>query len=165
MYGYPNNYGQPFNAQQFNQNFDPTNNMYHQNYQQPVQQNYQKSQFMIRQVSNIEEAKSFIIDAFSTFLFVDYNNAKIYMKRMNNNGGSDFYTFTIQENQVQLDPLAEINKRLANIENKIGGNYELQSVSDDEKSNAGNATADDESNAKTESPGISKGSGNDSGKK
>ena len=99
-------------------NFGQFGNMFQQ-FPQP--NNFQnQSQFITKQVTNIEEAKAYIVDPFNSYLFVDINSGKIYMKKMNNNGMSDFYIFSIEEN-VKQDPFAEINRRLDNIENKLGG--------------------------------------------
>ena len=135
-----------------------------QNQQMNQYQNQvQYKPFITKQVTNIEEAKASIIDPTSTYLFIDSNAGKIYMKRMNNNGLSDFFIFRVeepvQEKKVE-DPLSEINKRLTNIENKLGGIY-VQSISDDEKSNSGNPEPDVGKNAKSKSSALPKGSGDD----
>ena len=114
----------------------------------------QTTQFIARQVSNIEEAKACLIDPLSTFLFIDSSCGKIYMKRMNNNGLSDFYVFSVEENRQEMkqDPLEAINKRLENIENKLGGISNVQSVSNDgSKPNESHAESNVSTNAKTKS--------------
>ena len=113
----------------------------------------QTTQFITRQVSNIEEAKACLIDPLSTFLFIDSSCGKIYMKRMNNNGLSDFYVFSVEENKQEMkqDPLEAINKRLENIENKLGG-INVQSVSNDgSKPNESHAESNVPANAKAKS--------------
>ena len=113
----------------------------------------QTTQFITRQVSNIEEAKACLIDPLSTFLFIDSSCGKIYMKRMNNNGLSDFYVFSVEENrqEIKQDPFTEINKRLENIENKLGG-INVQSVSNDgSKPNESHAESNVSTNAKAKS--------------
>ena len=113
----------------------------------------QTTQFIARQVSNIEEAKACLIDPLSTFLFIDSSCGKIYMKRMNNNGLSDFYVFSVEENRQEMkqDPLEAINKRLENIENKLGG-INVQSVSNDgSKSNESHSESNVPANAKAKS--------------
>ena len=114
----------------------------------------QTTQFIARQVSNIEEAKACLIDPLSTFLFIDSSCGKIYMKRMNNNGLSDFYVFSVEENKQEMkqDPLEAINKRLENIENKLGGISNVQSVSNDgSKPNESHAESNLPANAKAKS--------------
>lgn len=134
-------------------NFGQFGNMFQQ-FPQP--NNFQnQSQFITKQVTNIEEAKAYIVDPFNSYLFVDINSGKIYMKKMNNNGMSDFYIFSIEEN-VKQDPFAEINRRLDNIENKLGG-INVQSISNDAESKSISIGADEKSESKT----ISKSSGND----
>ena len=134
-------------------NFGQFGNMFQQ-FPQP--NNFQnQSQFITKQVTNIEEAKAYIVDPFNSYLFVDINSGKIYMKKMNNNGMSDFYVFSIEEN-VKQDPFAEINRRLDNIENKLGG-INVQSISNDAESKSVSIGTDEKSESKT----ISKSSGND----
>ena len=134
-------------------NFGQFGNMFQQ-FPQP--NNFQnQSQFITKQVTNIEEAKAYIVDPFNSYLFVDINSGKINMKKMNNNGMSDFYIFSIEEN-VKQDPFAEINIRLDNIENKLGG-INVQSISNDKESKSVSIGTDEKSESKT----ISKSSGND----
>lgn len=134
-------------------NFGQFGNMFQQF---PQANNFQnQSQFITKQVTNIEEAKAYIVDPFNSYLFVDINSGKIYMKKMNNNGMSDFYVFSIEEN-VKQDPFAEINRRLDNIENKLGG-IDVQSISNDAESKSVSIGTDEKSESKT----ISKSSGND----
>lgn len=134
-------------------NFGQFGNMFQQF---PQANNFQnQSQFITKQVTNIEEAKAYIVDPFNSYLFVDINSGKIYMKKMNNNGMSDFYVFSIEEN-VKQDPFAEINRRLDNIENKLGG-INVQSISNDAESKSITIGTDEKSEPKT----FSKGSGND----
>ena len=60
-------------------NFQPFGNMFQQ-FPQP--NNFQnQSQFITKQVTNIEEAKAYIVDPFNSYLFVDINSGKIYMKK------------------------------------------------------------------------------------
>ena len=134
-------------------NFGQFGNMFQQ-FPQP--NNFQnQSQFITKQVTNIEEAKAYIVDPFNSYLFVDINSGKIYMKKMNNNGMSDFYIFSIEEN-VKQDPFAEINRRLDNIENKLGG-INVQSISNDAESKSVSIGTDEKSESKT----VPKSSGND----
>ena len=134
-------------------NFGQFGNMFQQF---PQANNFQnQSQFITKQVTNIDEAKAYIVDPFNSYLFVDINSGKIYMKKMNNNGMSDFYVFSIEEN-VKQDPFAEINRRLDNIENKLGG-INVQSISNDAESKSVSIGTDEKSESKT----ISKSSGND----
>ena len=134
-------------------NFGQFGNMFQQ-FPQP--NNFQnQSQFITKQVTNIEEAKAYIVDPFNSYLFVDINSGKIYMKKMNNNGMSDFYVFSIEEN-VKQDPFAEINRRLDNIENKLG-EINVQSISNDAESKSVSIGTDEKSESKT----VPKSSGND----
>ena len=134
-------------------NFGQFGNMFQQF---PQTNNFQnQSQFITKQVTNIEEAKAYIVDPFNSYLFVDINSGKIYMKKMNNNGMSDFYVFSIEEN-VKQDPFAEINRRLDNIENKLGG-INVQSISNDAESKSVSIGTDEKSEPKT----FPKSSGND----
>lgn len=136
------------------------------NFNNGFQMNYQpmRNQFVTKIVGNIEEAKAHIIDAMSTYLFVDINSGKIYMKRMNDYGHSDFFIYSITPNETitKDDPLVVIDRRLTNIEEKIGGLFNVQSISNDSDVNA---TKNDGINAKTESDVISKSTRNDERKK
>jgi len=83
-----------------------------------------------RFVTNIEEARAAMIDGVSTNLFLDSGNGKIYLKKMNNNGLSDFLVYTIEQSKEEKkDPIEEINFRLSNIENTLGGIINAKSVS------------------------------------
>lgn len=118
--------------------------------------NYQPNipnKFITYQVSTIEEAKSFLIEPMNVYLFVDTNAGKIYMKRMNNNGLSEFYTFSVVESREEnkTDPLQEIKNKLNDIENKIGGFYE--SIS---KFNSGKGKPNHESDRESDVPAGSK---------
>lgn len=138
-----------FNQQQFQNSYPQFQNQYNMN------------QFVIKQVTNINEAKNAIINPLSIYLFVDYSNGNIYLKKMNNNGLSDFIVYSPQEEQKPNDPFAQINERLTNIENKLGG-INVQSVSN---ANSNDAAENATSNAKSESSTVQQGSGNDARKK
>ena len=77
---------------------------------------------------------------------------------MNNNGLSDFYVFSVEENRQEMkqDTLEAINKRLENIENKLGG-INVQSVSNDAESKSVSIGTDEKSEPKKKK----KSSGND----
>ena len=126
------------------------------------------NQIICRYVTNIEEAKAAMIDALGTYIFVDTANGKMYLKRMNNNGLSDFYTYLIEEKNpaaATKDPFSEINERLCNIENSIGElrNYD-KSIPEPIKSartSKAAATSENESNGKSESGHVQQNAGND----
>ena len=98
----------------------------------PMYQFPQMPQINSRFVTNIEEAKASMIDGFSTNIFLDTSTGKIYVKKLNNNGLSDFLVYAIEE-QKNTDPIAEINSRLSNIEKYIEGGANGKSVPDDVK--------------------------------
>lgn len=88
-----------------------------------MQQQNPANQIVSRFVTNEQEAKAAMVDALSTYIFIDAGSGKIYLKKMNNNGLSDFYTYVVDESNVpktKADPMQEINSRLSNIENIIG---------------------------------------------
>ena len=89
---------------------------YQQQFNFPPQQPQIKSSF----VSSVEEAKASQIDFVSTNLFCDTANGKIYLKKIGDNGKPLFLTYVIEE-EVNTDPLSEINSRLMNIEKYLGG--------------------------------------------
>ena len=127
----------------------------------PMYQFPQIPQINSRFVTNIEEAKASMIDGFSTNIFLDTSTGKIYVKKLNNNGLSDFLVYTIEE-QKNTDPIAEINERLSNIEKYIGGRNE--SIPDDVKSKPVSHPTVAEQNERydaTESTGFSANERND----
>lgn len=137
MYQYPN----PINDFYFR------NAQLAQNGNNPLIPNMQPQtpQLICRYVTNEQEAKAAMVDALTTYVFVDIGSGKIYLKKMSNNGLSDFYTYVIDESNIpaaKADPITEINNRLSNIENYLG-------AMKDDKSFSGNDNA-------TESAGTSK---------
>ena len=136
---------------------------------QPYQQtfNFPPAQPQIRAnwVSSIEEAKASQIDFVSTNLFLDTANGKIYLKRIGDNGKPMFLSYIIEE-EIQKDPLAEINYRLDKIEKAIGGRN-VQSIPNDASSKQSESVPystvakQNESNDEAESTGFPKNAGND----
>ena len=130
----------------------------------------QNPNLITRYVTNIEEAKAAMIDGLSTYLFIDAGSGKIYLKKMNNNGLSDFYTYIVDESGTAakaLDPMQQINARLQNIENTLGDLKNDKSVQCNanvsKSARRVNAAAPEqnESNAATESGALPKSNGND----
>lgn len=157
------------------QYMNPVNDFYFRNAQatfnQPTMQfPPQQNQINSRFVTNVEEARAAMIDPLSYNLFLDTNTGKIYLKKLGNNGQSEFLCYTIEEvkGEKKSDPMQEINLRLSNIENYLGGLRNDKSVPDVQQS-TGNITADtteqNEPDAETESTGISKVARNDKWKK
>jgi len=136
---------------------------------QPYQQQFnfppQQPQIRANWVSSIDEAKASQIDFVSTNLFLDTANGKIYLKRIGDNGKPMFLSYIIEE-EVQKDPLAEINYRLTKIEQAIGGRN-VQSVPNDAsvQQSATNAypatTKPNERYDETKSAGLPENAGND----
>ena len=133
--------------------------------QQQLMQNIpqqQNNQVICRYVTNIEEAKAAMVDALGTYLFIDTASGKIYLKRMNNNGLSDFYTYAIEETKTEdkNDAFTEINTRLSNIENTLGDLKNDKSIygnaGNDKPARNSKATAanENESNGKSESAAV-----------
>lgn len=153
---------------------NPVNDFYFrnsQNYGQPVMFPPQtQPQVNSRFVTNIEEAKAAMIDPLSHNLFLDTSTGKIYLKKLSNSGQSEFLCYSVEEpkEEKKIDPIQEINARLSNIENFLGGLRNDKSVSDVQQS-AGDVTTDateqNEPNAETESSGLSKNARNDKWKK
>lgn len=117
--------------------------------QQPI--NQMQPQTITRAVTGVEEARNSIIDPMSTNLFTDFANGKIYVKKINNNGLAEFYSFALEQETVEpkADPNAEIKERLDRIENLIKG----------EK----NVKPNNEPNANTKPTSLPKGNGNGKG--
>lgn len=112
--------------------------------QYPVYNNYSFPQsgprLVCKQVGSIDEARSAIIDPVSLYLFVDFSTGKIYVKKMGDNGHSEFYSYTQEIEQKPIDPMDEIRQRLTNIENKLGGHNEPVPISKEPDARV-NATA------------------------
>ena len=104
---------------------------------------------VVKQVGSIEEAKSAIIDPFSLFLFVDFSTGKIYVKKMGDNGQSEFYSYAQEMTPKQVDPMTEIREHLASIDAKLGGKHE--SIPVPEESDAGNHKSTGRKNAAEQS--------------
>ena len=105
---------------------NPINDFYMRNSIPQPQLNFpqrQMPQVNVRFVTSVDEAKAAMIDGFSTNLFLDSGNGKIYLKKMNNNGLADFLVYEMSETKVpeEKDPMKEINERLSNIERFLGG--------------------------------------------
>jgi len=101
-----------------------------------------------KQVGSIEEAKGAIIDPFSLFVFVDFSTGKIYVKKMGNDGKSEFFIYSQEPGQTPADPIEDLRQRIANIEARLGGSNGGESIPNvpaggagNEKSNRGDAAA------------------------
>ena len=98
-----------------------------QNYPFPVYSSFPQQnspRLVCRQVGSIDEARNAMIDPTSLYLFPDFSSGKIYVKRMGDDGRSEFYSYTQEIEQKPIDPMDEIRHRLTNIENKLGGTHE-----------------------------------------
>jgi len=101
-------------------------------YGSPYPQNFppqQTPQIKTYFVTGIEEARAAMIDPLATNVFFDTSCGKIYLKNMGNDGRPQFVTYTVEEQQVPKDPIAEINSRLTNIEKTLGGIRNDKSIS------------------------------------
>lgn len=140
------------------------------NFPQP-QPDYRQSQpaFQVKAVSSIDEARAFIVSPVYTYLFVDMGNGRIYLKRMGNNGLSDFFVYEVNENPTEpKSPIDELKDRIAELESQIKELRSNESVSNDgrdAKPNEGDAGADDGTNEGAKPAVIPKVSGNNGGKK
>ena len=132
----------------------------------------QSPQYFVRQIGNIEEAKGFSVDPGCIYFFVDSANKRIYMKSMGSDGLSKFETYACQENserQEKITPIQEINRRLAHIEDVLGGIVNDKSYADDatvrEESYGNITTAIIPSNANAEPSEVPKYNGDDERKR
>lgn len=127
------------------------NQLNQMNGQQPQFNPYPQSnqpQFFIRQVGSVEEARGYPVDPGTMYFFLDTGTGRIYVKKLNtNNGKSEFYIYTVQENveELKADPIQQINNRLSNIETIIGGLYDksISSNKNGSKPNGNNDGSDD----------------------
>lgn len=117
---------------------NPVNDFYFRN-SQPVPAPYQQTfnfppqqqmpQIHSHWVTSVEEAKAAIIDPLATNVFFDTSSGKIYMKNLGDDGKPMFLIYSIEEQAVPKDPIVEINSRLTNIENYLGGMKNEKSIS------------------------------------
>ena len=117
-----------------------------------------------RFVTNREESRAALIDGYSYNVFLDTSNGKIYLKKLNNNGMSDFITYCV-EDAKPADPISEINSRLSKIENYLGGQNESISSNAGVHQSTGifnqSAQRQNERNDEAEPPSLSESYGND----
>lgn len=155
---------------------NPANDFYFRNAQ--IQQpNYSQQylqfptpQINSRFVTNIEEAKAAMIDPLSMNLFLDSGTGRIYLKRLSNNGQSEFLCYSVEsrDETKKADPMDEIKGRLSNIERYLGEMRNDKSVPDNGKSTAGTqqpVAGTDAADDGSESSGFQKNAGNDKWKK
>ena len=89
--------------------------------------------FFIRAVGSIDEAKGYATDPGILYFFIDSGNGKIYHKQLNDKAQTVFVTYVPEEPKKQAAETASIEQiaaRLEKLENLIGGNNNVQSVSD-----------------------------------
>lgn len=146
----PQQMQQPMQQMQYNPMYQAQSQM------QPQQQVQTQSGMITRAVTSVDEAKAAMIDPVSINLFTDFAHGNIYVKKINNNGLAEFYTFRVEE-QNQVDPLAGVYERLERIENYIRG--------DNNVPNAEPIANDGKSNGAAKSPSVSKSTGNATGEK
>ena len=154
---------------------NPVNDFYFRNAQPQWQQMSlpfppQQPQINCRFVTSIDEAKAALIDPVSTNLYLDSSTGKIYLKKLGNNGQSEFLAYSIEEVKpsVPSDPMTEINTRLMNIEKVLGGMKNDKSVSDAKQSEPVSQSAaaeQNEPNGSAEPAGFSENARNDFWKK
>ncbi|MCM1223339.1 MAG: septum formation initiator family protein [Lachnospiraceae bacterium] len=146
----------------------PLGQMYPNFQQQP---DYRPPQvvFQVKVVSSIDEARAFIVNPVYTYLFVDMGTGRIYMKRMGNNGLSDFFVYEVNENPAEpKSPIDELKDRIAELESQIKELRNNESVSDDgrdAKPHGGDAGADAVADENAKPAAVPKGAGDDGGKK
>ncbi len=164
-------YGNPANdfyirqAQQMAQQYQQPLQQFPQQQIQQSQQYLPQPQFITRFVGSIDEAKAAMVDALSTYIFIDQSTGRIYLKRLSNNGLSEFYIYEIADSnkESKSDPLNEINSRLSNIEQFIGEMKNAKSIPSNDESAAipqPTITEPHEPNGATEPAGFSKNAGN-----
>ena len=122
-----------------------------------------------RFVSNREEANATILNGYAYNLFLDISNGNIYLKKLNNNGITEFLTYTINE-EKNIDPMEKMDARLTRIEQMIGGmkNESISGTRGFEKSPAVPQPAvaeQNEPNDEAKPTGLPENAGNDFWKK
>lgn len=153
--------------------FQNPNDFYLRNQQMinfPPQQHF--PQVNCRFITNIDEAKAAMIDPLSINLFLDSGTGKIYLKKISNNGQSEFLSYSVETNNsvntsetIKID---EIKERLINIESFLGELKNDKSVSNDEQSAnvfEQSVASSNATNDRAEPTGLQKNAGNDKWKK
>lgn len=100
---------------------------------QPPQNTHEM--FKIRNVSSFDEAKNMNIDYLNTYVCLDLNNSNIYLKRLNNNGFEEIFTFRLTENPP--DKIQLMEQRMSNIENLLERVFNNANEPNDVQSNGG----------------------------
>lgn len=131
--------------------------------QQPQVQ--QMPQINCRFVTNIDEAKAAMIDPLSMNIFLDSGTGRIYLKRLTNNGQSEFLCYSVEaaKETKQTDPMEEIKGRLSNIEKYLGEMRNDKSVPSVSQSAAGSeqpVAGTNAANDGAEPTGFQKNAGN-----
>lgn len=150
-----------YNQNMYNnqQNVPPYNNNYYNGTYQPYSPQQQtNNQFVVKNVNSYDEAKNANVDYFNTYIFTDFNNSSIYLKRINNNGLEDFYTFKLAENPP--DRIQMMEQRMLNIEEMLG-----RMINNVPTNEPNDVSTNAQSNERAESSLISKGAGNVTRKK
>ena len=159
------------NAQQYGQQMLPFPTQQQFNFPNKQQPQNQPPAIYANWVTSIEEAKAAQLSDFvATNIYLDTGSGKIYLKRMGDNGKPQFLSYSIENEAAEKDPLTEINARLSNIENFLGGlrNESVQSnagVHESAKLSDTAVTKQNESDGTAESAGFQKNAGNDFWKK
>lgn len=103
----------------------------------PAQQQPNQPNFFIRAVGSIDEAKGYATDPGILYFFIDSGNGKIYHKQLNDRAQTVFVTYVPEEPKKQAAETASIEQitaRLEKLESMIGGNNNVQPVSNAESS-------------------------------
>ena len=89
----------------------------------------ENDQFVVIAVQDVDEIKNTKISPLYIYLFIDYSTGNIHYKKMEDDGSIVTYVYAVQEQEQQLNPIEQINMRLANIEGFLGGMNGNQPVS------------------------------------
>lgn len=119
------------------QNYNNPNNFFNP-FTNTAPQNNNNPQFITKNVNNFDDAKNTPINPFNIFLFPDFNNSSIYLKRINSNGLEEMLTFKLTENPP--DRLYMVEQELANIKNYLRGLNNATNDGNDVSTNVGNGT-------------------------
>lgn len=92
------------------------------NYNPGFNQNYQQPNIICRIVTSIDEARAAMIDGLNTYIFADFANGKMYVKRIENNGAASLRTFALEavpeKTLNYTEQISALERRIADLEGK-----------------------------------------------
>lgn len=100
-----------------------------------------KNLYSVVEVQSDEEVRCFKVEGGISYIFLNENSDKLYIRQINDSGELVTYTyrFSQDEGDSLLDPVTKLERRMENIEKMLGGIVNVQS-----KNSTGNDVKDGE---------------------